>query len=176
MSMSLLTAVGVFSLKALFVLAVLYVQAKVLTACLKNRCIAGSRLMEKLMLEEVYPSLDLPGQAREIQLKNPLCSWREERKLKKAGRPAAPFQGKLPPEEEKLFGYYARTGQFVCDVDRGVPLERWYQPEDWVRDIVAGEASDGILCQQVKPDKAAGSQSAAGTAGADKPAQPKTAG
>ncbi len=130
------------------VLLVLYVQIKVLTKCLKNRCIAGARWMEKLMVEEVYPKLHLSRLARKIQLEKPLCNWSEERQIKKAWQQTALVRRDVLPENEKESGYYARTGQFVCDVDRTVPLDRWYQPEDWVRDIVAEVVPNGVLSQQ----------------------------
>lgn len=150
--MNILDTLSFVLLRVVWVFGVLFLQSLLLTVCLQNRCIRASRQLEKLLREQVYPRLALPGKLRDILDDRLLSSWRQEKECRR-GKPLPPPSVNITPEREKKFGYFARTGRLICDRQRSEPLTRWYQPEDWVRDIVAGEATEETICQPVQREK-----------------------
>lgn len=146
--MSLLQVIGKVLLAIFFVAMVLLGQLYLLLVLLQNRYAAAARQLEEIFRSRVYLRLGLPRPLQRLRPDRLLPRWREERKLRK-GPLEPPKAPPLPAEEEQQWPYYARTGQLVCDVDRKMPLKRWYQPEDWVRDVVSGVANDRLLVQPV---------------------------
>lgn len=146
--MSVLQIIGSVLVRILFVAVVLGAQLYLLFVLLHNRYTAAARQLEEIFRNRVYLRLQLPRPLQKLQPARLLTDWREEWQLRRGKLPArsAPL---LPAEQEKQCPYYARTGQLVCDVDRKMPTDRWYQPEDWVRDVVAGVADEHLLVQPV---------------------------
>lgn len=147
--MSVLQAIGSVLVRIFFVAMVLMAQLYLLLVLLQNRYAAAARQLEEIFRNRVYLRLQLPRPLQKLQPARLLPGWLEEWRLRRGKLPArsAPL---LPAEQERQCPYYARTGQLVCDVERKMPLDRWYQPEDWVRDVVAGVADEQLLVQPVK--------------------------
>lgn len=146
--MSVLQAIGSVLVRILFVAVVLGAQLYLLFVLLHNRYTAAARQLEEIFRDRVYLRLQLPRPLKKMRPARLLPDWREEWRLYRGKLPArsAPL---LSAEQEKQCPYYARTGQLVCDVDRKMPTDRWYQPEDWMRDVVAGVADEQLLAQPV---------------------------
>ncbi len=147
--MSVLQVIAGVVARIFFVGMVLLAQLYLLLVLLQNRYAAASRQLEEIFRKGVYPRLQLPRPLQKLRPTRLLSGWREEWRLRR-GKPLARSVPPLPAEQERQCPYYARTGQLVCDVDRKMPLSRWYQPEDWVRDVVAGVADQQLLVQPVK--------------------------
>lgn len=137
-------------LKVVAVLLILFA----LYLCLVNICGLSEnfavRRLEQYFRTEVFPRYELSEKFREMELNRHLIPDRkEQQKRRKYQKMVAHMPRKKTGSdivEERHSVYYLRTGQLVEEQCKAVPIQSWYGPEAWIRDILAGYADEQLMC------------------------------